>query len=271
MRAAGIGADRWDFLATFFAARHAFLSIYRRYERRVLTAARAREVGREELELPPEDLSRLFTLRRLERLRDGRLAPLRDLAQRVFAADEAEGRGGDELIDVYCSHVYHEMAILAEEHRSVGRFVHIRDRRRYALLFQEVSRYYPVRLRRILRFFATAARRIDTLLPRWSADRVIVRSVYLFGDRLGRQAYGEGVEAIYRRMYRDGGAARGFLEAARSFEASGFTERAREAAARAVAAARPVRGRTSAAAKKAAREGAALARRLAGGVPEVRR
>jgi hypothetical protein len=250
------GAALWDFLSTFFAARHAFLSIHRRYERRVLSAARERGVSRDALELPPLELSRLFHLRRLEVLRDGRLAPLRDLAQRVFGEHAHQ-----ELTDVYCNHVFHEISILAEEHRSIGRFVRIHDRRRYAQLFQEVSRYYPVRLRRVHRFFAAALRRIESLLPEWSRLRVIVRSVYLFGNRLGHQAYGEGIEALYRRMYPADGAVRGFLEAARSFEASGFREQAQEAARRALAAA-PKGRRSPKAVAVALKEADALVRRL---------
>jgi hypothetical protein len=33
------GAQIWDFLTTFVAARRTFLSIYRRYERRVIASA----------------------------------------------------------------------------------------------------------------------------------------------------------------------------------------------------------------------------------------
>jgi hypothetical protein len=243
------GSLLWDFLTTFLAARRTFLSVFRGYERRVITAARRAKVKREVLRLPPRELAKLFHLRRLEALRDGRAAPLRDLAQRLFAE-----HGHPALIDVYCSHVFHELSILSEEHRSVRRFVRIRDRRSYAQLFQEVSRYYPVRLRRVRKFFDSAMRRIEALLPDWARERVIVRSAYLFGERTARLAYGEGIEALYRRMYPEGGAAQGFLEAARSFQESGFRAEAVEAARRSLAAAK---GRSSRD-RRAAREARAL-------------
>ena len=218
------GALIWDFLTTFVAARRSFLSIYRRYERRVLYAARGRGVPRTELKLPPADLWKLFHLGRLECLRDDRLGPLRDLAEAIF--DE----GGDEgLLDAYCGHIFHEISILSEEHRSVGRFVRHHDPRRYRTLFEEVSGYYPLRLNRVMRFFRAAMKRIDELLPAWSDERVVVRSAYLFGDTLARRAYGQGREALYARMYPDGGAIKGYLEAGLSFQASGFETRAREA------------------------------------------
>lgn len=218
------GALIWDFLTTFVAARRSFLSIYRRYERRVLSAARGRGVARTELRLPPADLWKLFHLGRLETLRDERLAPLRELAERIF--DEA---GDEGLLDAYCGHIFHEISILSEEHRSVGRFVRHHDPRRYRTLYEEVSGYYPLRLNRVMRFFRAAMKRLDELLPSWSDERVVVRSAYLFGDNLARRAYGQGREALYARMYPDGGAIKGYLEAGRSFQASGFETQAREA------------------------------------------
>lgn len=225
------GSLTWDFLVTFVAARRTFLSLYRRYERRVLRAAEERGVDRAELELPPQQLWRLFHLGRLEHLRDHRLAPLRELGLEIFGADGDEG-----LMDAYCGHVFHEITMLSEEHRSVGRFVRHHDPRRYRALFEEVSGYYPLRLNRVLRLFRAAMKRVDELLPRWSRERIFVRSMYLFGDRLAKRAYGEDIEACYLRMYPDGGMVRGLLEAGRSFATSGFVEEARRALERAVGA-----------------------------------
>jgi len=225
------GALIWDFLTTYVAARRSFLAIYRRYERRVRRAARERGVPRTELHLAPMELWKLFHRERLERLLEDRLAPLRELSAQIF------GPGGDEgLMDAYCGHIFHEISILSEEHRSVGRFVRQHDPRRYRALFEEVSGYYPLRLNRVLRFFRAATKRLDELLPRWSRERVIVRSIYLYGSSLARRAYGEGREAIYLRMYPNGGAIRGFCEAGRSFLKSGFSEHAREALGKALAA-----------------------------------
>jgi hypothetical protein len=257
------GSLFWDFLETLVASRRVFHSVYRRYERRVLTAARAAGVSRDALRLAPEGLARLFHLGRLEHLRDHRAAPLRDLSQRLFPE-----RGDQALIDVYCSHIYHELAILSEEHRSVGRFVRIRDRRSYAQLFQEVSRYYPVRLRRIRRFLDAAWERVEGVLPEWGAERVVVRSAYLFGERLARQAWGEGLEALYRRMYPRGGPVRGYLVAALSFRDSGFLPEAARAATLAVEAA-PTGGRVARVVREARAEAERLVASLSPGTPAV--
>ena len=226
------GAALWDFLRRFVSARRTFISIQRRYEQRVTQKRRDLEVSRENLVLPPSELFELFNLRRLAFLKETRLKPLRELAEEIFGS-----RGDDELLDVYCSHIYHELSILNEEHRSVGRFLRIKDRRRYRQLFEEVSGYYPKRLQRIRRLFTGGMRRIEILLPDWARHRVVVRSVYLFGHKLAGHAYGKGVEALYVRMYPEGREIQGYLEAARSFMTSGFMTRAREAAQRGVDAA----------------------------------
>ncbi len=219
------GASLWEFLRRFISARRTFLSIQRRYERRVTEKCKALGVSRENLVLPPSELFKLFNLRRLAFLKETRLKPLRALAEEIF-----EARGDEDLLDVYCSHIYHELSILGEEHRSVGRFLRIKDRRRYRQLFEEVSGYYPKRLQRIRRLFTGGLRRIEVLLPKWAQHRVMVRSVYLFGDKLAGHAYGKGVEALYAFMYPEGREIRGYAEAARNFMTSGFMTLAREAA-----------------------------------------
>ncbi len=223
------GAPLWDVVRAFIEARSAFRSIYRRYERRVLAAAKKREVARQHLVLPPVKLWGLFDLADLERLRDERLRPLKSQAEALF------GDSGDEgLLDTYCGHAFSEVAILCEEHRAVGRFLRIHDPERYRELFQEVSGFYPTRLRRVRRFFRLGLARLEELLPVWARHRVVVRSAYLFGEGLARDAWREDLVGLYVRMYPEGGAARGFLEAARSFHAAGFDDHARQALARAV-------------------------------------
>lgn len=212
------GSLVWDFLYAFFAGRRAFHAVFRRYEARVLRFARDAGVHRDDLELRPTDLARLFYPRRLQHLRDERLVPLRVLAHALFRES-----GVVEPLDTTCSHVFHEFSILLEEHQSVVRFQHLSDPRRYEQVFEEVSDYYPTRLRRIRRLFADGLRRLEELLPAWAGDRIVVRSVYLFGPRVARGVWDEpGLEGLYARMYPEGGAVEGYLEAGRSFAASDF-------------------------------------------------
>ena len=226
------GSLVWDFLAAFFASRRSFLSLYARYETRVHRFARDAGVHRDDLVLPPADLARLFNLKRLQRLREQRIEPLRRLAHSLFRES-----GVVEPLDTLCSHMFHEFSILMEEHQSVVRFPRLSDPKRYEQLFEEVRGYYPVRLRRIRRLLADGLKRLEELLPGWALDRVVVRSVYLFGGRLAHAAYEDGLQGLYARMYPDGGAVEGYLVAARSFRDSGFSREAKEAAEKAVAAA----------------------------------
>lgn len=253
------GARLWDLLTTYVAARSAFREVWRRYERRVVSAARRRNVRREDLVLPPRLLARLFDLGELERLRDRLLAPLRAQLLAVF------GPGGDEgLLDTYGGHVFHEISILCEEHKSVGRFTGVHDPARYRELFTEVGAYYPKRLRRVRRFLRLGMARLTELLPTWGRYRVVVRSAYLFGEELARSAWNEGLEGLYARMYPQGRATRGLLEAARSFHAAGFDAEARAALGRALAAASAPAGPGASAPEGAlVAEAAAFARALA--------
>ena len=265
--AADGGAALWDFLSTFVTARRDFRRLRRRYERRVLAAAAKRNVARENLVLPPAKLWRLFDLERLEALRDRYLEPLRRQALAIFGE-----RGDEGLMDAYCGHVYHELAILCEEHRSVGRFVKLHDPERYRELFQEVSGYYPTRLKRIRRFFEKGMTRLEEMLPAWGRHRVVVRSAYLFGETLAHSAWREGLDGLYARMYPKDRAAEGYLEAARSFHAAGFDEQAREASGRALAAARSQAEDPGAPATAAGlvSEAEAFSRALAGAAPAAR-
>ncbi len=227
----------WDFLTAFFTSRRLFLRIFDRYEKRVLSFAGAVGVHRDDLVLPPADLARLFYPRRLQHLRDQRLAALRARAHALFR--EA---GVVEPLDTVCSHVFHEVSILLEEHLSVVRFQHLSDPKRYEQAFAEVRGYYPLRLRRIRRLFADGLRRIEALCPTWAQDRVVVRSVWLFGERILRDVYEEGArEGLYARMYPEGRAAEGFLVAGKSFLGAGFRAEAEEALSQAVRAAKAER------------------------------
>ena len=250
------GALVWDFLTAFFTSRRGFNSVFRRYEARVLRFAREAGVHRDDLVLAPADLARLFFPKRLQHLRDKRLAPLRALGHSLF-----RDAGVVEPLDTTCSHVYHELSILTEEHQSVVRFQHLSDPKRYQQVFDEVSGYYPIRLRRIRRLFADGLRRLEELLPGWSHDRVVVRSAYLFGDRLARGVWEEdGLLGLYARMYPAGGAAEGWLEAGKSFLASGFLPEAEAALRASLRAAH--RGKAPPRRKTPAGEFAAAAKRL---------
>lgn len=259
------GALLWDFVLTFVGARLAFLGIYRHYERRVKAASRRHGVSRDDLTLPPGELWRLFNGRRLEALWDKRLVPLRELSRQIFGANGDEG-----LMDTYCAHIYHEISVLAEEHRSVGRFLRQDDPRRYKDLFEEVSKYYPMRLRRVKRFFEEGLRRLEELLRDWAGRKVIVRSVYVFGDHVARRTWGEGREAFYRHMYPQGSAAEGYLLAARCFGLSGFHEWERAALEESVRAGRPAGRRPRVAEREAAAQARQRLAELQAAVPGAR-
>jgi hypothetical protein len=69
-----------------------------------------------------------------------------------------------------------------------------------------------------------------------SRNQVIVRSMYLFGDRLVRDIYKGGLDELYGFMYPHGGPLLGYTLVADSFLDSGFGAEAMQAYDRAIAA-----------------------------------
>jgi hypothetical protein len=68
-------------------------------------------------------------------------------------------------------------------------------------------------------------------------NRIIVRSVYLFGENLVQGVYDGGVEEFYGHLYPDGGSLTAWSLAAESFLESGFGTEAAAAFDRAISAA----------------------------------
>ena len=59
--------------------------------------------------------------------------------------------------------------------------------------------------------------------------RIVMRSLFLFGDELLDGNYRHGLKGLYRKVYPDLGEARGFAEVGASFLESGFEDEARDA------------------------------------------
>ncbi|MHC5052901.1 MAG: hypothetical protein ACYTGK_20115, partial [Planctomycetota bacterium] len=149
--------------------------------------------------------------------------------------------------DSKVSRIYHELSILKEEHLSVRDFPRGGGgSREFARLFREVSEYYPQRLRRVRDLFARATQRLEELLPRFSADAIVLRSAYLFRNDLWPDNPGLGLGRFLNKMFPAEGVAHGFLQIARSFFRAGFFDNAMESARMGVrAAAKKAQARSS--------------------------
>lgn len=220
---------RWVLLRTFFQSYRAFHELFDRYERRVLDFADTYGVDRKKLELPPDELHSLLDVGALEALRDGGLARLTEIAAHVFP-----GTLGPEPFASHVAHAYHEVSILREEHKTIGAEATRLDPTEYRRYYREVNVYYPRRLRHVEHLYAQARERLERLLPSMARNRVIVRSVYLFGDALVQGIYPGGLPELYDFMYPNGGAVTGYSIAADSFLEARFGPEAVEAYERAL-------------------------------------
>lgn len=216
--------QRWLLVRTFYQSFRSFSALYEQYEARVKAFAQRYGVDRTKLKLPPDELQSLIDSQALLALRDGELALLRQIAHQLF-----RGAYVPDPFDSHVTNIYHEVSILKEEHRTIGDASMRLDRAEYDRYYREVNVYYPRRLRHVRNLYGKARKRLEQLLPTMGRTKVIVRSVYLFGDRLVRGVYEGGIEELYKHMYPNGGAVTGYTLVADSFLDGGFWEEAAEA------------------------------------------
>jgi hypothetical protein len=247
----------WTLVRSFYLSLRSFRALFEQYEQRVLQFAVRYGVDRKQLKLPPDELHSLIDPQALEALLREELEPLRDIVQLVF--------GGAYVPDPFSSQVmniYHEVAILKEEHRTIGDPTMKLDHSEYDRYYREVNVYYPRRLKHVRNLYGKARKRLEGLLPPMGRNKVLSRSLYLFGDRLLRGVYERGLEEAYEHVYPNGGALTGYTLVADSFYKGAFWERGEEAYKRALdvleqragalpdVGAKPARARTALAAKR---------------------
>ena len=223
---------RWLLLRSFYSSWKRFLLLFEEYERRVAEFSGRYKTERVHLRLSPDDLASLIDFRALEDLRDREVSLLREISHDLFRSSDATDR-----LDHHVSIIYHELSALKEEHYTLREEFVREEGIEYDQFYREVNEYYPKRLRHIRNLYEKAERRLREILPEMASDRVVVRSVYIFGADLARGAYPGGAADLYAAMYPAGGAVEGFAAAAASFLESGFREEALEALGKCLAAA----------------------------------
>jgi len=226
---------RWLLLRSFFSSWRRFLVLFEEYERRVKDFSRRYDTDRAHLRLVPDDLATLIDFKALEDLRDREVSLLREVSHELFRTTDATDR-----FDHSVSIIYHELSALKEEHYTLREDFVREESIEYDLFYKEVNRYYPKRLRHIRNLYRRADRRLRVLLPAMAEDRVVVRSLHLFGAGLLEGLYPGGLGELHAAMYPLGGALEAYAVAGRSFLQSGFREEARDAFAKGLAAPEPV-------------------------------
>jgi hypothetical protein len=248
------GERRWLLLRTFFSSWKRFLLLFEEYERRVKEFSVRYKTERSELRLSPDDLVTLIDFKALEDLRDREVSILRETSHDLFRSPDATDR-----LDNLVSIIYHELSALKEEHYTLREQFVREEEIEYDLFYREVNEYYPKRLRHIRNLYEKAERRLRELLPSMAEDRIVVRSLYLFGPGLVRGVLPGGVDDVYAAMYPDG-TVEAMKAAGDSFRDSGFRDEAAEAYGRAAAsrdADAPGRGRAAKRRAKIVQEAAA--------------
>ena len=218
----------WDLIDAFYNARALFMDIYEAYEDGVLQHAKERGIDREELRLDAKGISALLDMKTLSDLRDNHLLPLKEISHDLFRSDDAT-----DLFDRYVHDAFHEISILKEEHLKVYSFApenaHLEEEEEYQAIMDEVHQLFPHKVHHVHALFGKAKGRLEQILPAFGEDRVLVRSLFLFGDELLGNVYEGGLAGFYKYLYPEHGAVEGYCRVGKSFLASGFLEKAREA------------------------------------------
>ena len=230
-------ATIWDLVSEFFEARALFMKIYQAYEERVLRHAKERGVDRKVLRLDAKGVSALLDLRLLAELRERHLDKLKDISHDLFRSEEAT-----DVFDRYVSDIFHEISILKEEHFKIYTFApeydHLKEEEEYREILDEVHELFPHKVHHVHVLFQKAEDRLEQLLPAYGKKRILVRSLYLFGEGLVGDVYDGGLEGFYRILYPNLGAVEAYFEVGKSFLASGFLKQAQEALEKCIAVAR---------------------------------
>ncbi len=215
----------WSVLHLHFESRRSLHAIFREYEARVARLVKERGQPREDIKLTASATQDLFDTWRLKELFDGHIGPLHNASRALFrSAAEVDP------YDSYISRVFHELAILLEEHLSVREFPRTGGARPFARLFREVSEYYPQRLRRMKELFARAQKRLIEILPGFAGDTIVLRSCFLFREEMWPDNPKSGLTRFLTNMFPEQGAAEGYHRVARSFFKAGFFDEAEQCA-----------------------------------------
>jgi hypothetical protein len=238
-----LAQDFWDLVAHFFDAQRQFRETYDTYETKVLQYAEERGVDRRFLRLSAEEVAGLLDFKKLENLRNGELGELKNVSHNIFRNEDST-----DPFDRYIAQIFHELSILKEEQYKVSTFApeyrKREEKAEYESILDEVHEAFPRQVHGIYDLFQKAQARLEELLPHFARDskgekaRVMIRSLYLFGDDTFRGFYPNTIEDVYEIIY-PGGALEGFLVVAHSFLDSGFREYAIEALEKALRAAPP--------------------------------
>jgi hypothetical protein len=215
---------RWLLLRSFFSSWRRFLGLFEDYERRVKEFSAKFDTDRARLRLEPDDLATVLDFKALEALRDREVSLLREVSHLLFRTPDTTDRF-DHLVSI----IYHELSALKEEHYTLREEFVRKESIEYERFYREVNQYYPKRLRHIRNLYSKADRRLREVLGTMSGDRVLLRSLHLFGEDLVRDLYPGGLAELHRCLFPRGGTVEARAAVARSLEESGFRVEALEA------------------------------------------
>lgn len=217
----------WQIIEHFYKASLVFRQMHDTYERKVLAHAKEKNTPRENLKLGPMGLAELLDFQNLEKLRDRYLLPLKTYCHEIF-----RGHDKTDQLDRYVSDIFHEISILKEEHYMVEHYAtgwaDAKAEVELTNIMDEAFEVIPRKIKQINYLFNKATERVESLLPAYQRNRVLIRSLFLNRHGFVSESYAEGLVAFYQRIFPVNGAIEGFYKTGLSFMNSSFFEKAIE-------------------------------------------
>lgn len=220
----GASPQFWLFVERFYSSHKLYQEQYDLYEGKVANYVERFGKPRHEIRLEPGELSDLLDFKRLERIRDAFLLPLKDASHAFFRSDHST-----DFIDRIVNDIFHEISILKEEHYNVLTYTSPDDDlagEEMRTILDEVHEMFPIKVHRLMHLFDVARGRLEKILPAHKEDVVFIRSLFLNRDGFVAEAYEDGLIQFYRLIYGDDRAFDGFKTVGDSFYHSGFYDQA---------------------------------------------
>ena len=220
----------YDVFRLFFDAFDLFLEIFGKYEERVNLYCSRHRCDRTSLidRLSSEEISGLFEFEELVRLRLEFLRGFQEFTPDSFLGRDSMAVKGFLL---HTRHLYHLVSMLTLEELTVSviapGYVDLSEDENFREIIREVDREFPAKLREIRSKFEQSIANLNSILPHYRYDHILLRSIFLFERERIVRYYGS-LDHFYLLLYPTG-VLGGLRMVTESFFESGFLARAAEA------------------------------------------
>lgn len=222
----------WGIIEHFYLALRIFREEYQRFQKKVQEYSSENhhdEWVQIAAALTVEEWMTLISYEKFQKLAEDFFSPLLKLSNQLEM--NYYTKISDHYLKKKFSELYYELFFLQNEgqHIRSHAFEHMETPNHDQIFLQTVQQIktaFPNRLARISQLFDETQQKIENLIQQNKEARIIVRSLYLFGEELFHPIYPEGFQSLIQKIYSGDHLLELYIRAAYSFLQSGFLEEA---------------------------------------------